>query len=291
MDARILFYDKTARFPSENLAINRACADLVKSGKKEFIGRIYSHKKGVILGKLQSISDVCLDACRAQGYEVVKRPSGGSAVVVDEDSAVCYSLFFPLEAFEKLDLDKIYKKVALPLAEALGSEFAVEGAYYLRVKKDGRSVPVAGHALYLQSEGVVQFDGILHLRSLDADAVSKLLKLRDLYQSDAGNFFAVDGRYYTLKGQEITDIDVSKASLVRSEKKELACFPGLLDLGVSLEDFVSALHSVVCGIFGPVEITGAFDFGTLKTSSDKKFGSHSCLGHCFVDLVEPEPKL
>lgn len=290
MDKRILFYDKTARVPSENLAINRACAGLVKTGKKDFIGRIYSHKKGVILGNSQSVSDVYTDNCKALGYEVLKRPSGGSAVVVDESSALCYSLFFNSGFFKGADLDRLYKAVTLPLAEKLGDAFSVKGMYYLRAEKDGKSVPVAGHAIHMQ-KGIVQFDGIVHLRPLDMDRVSKVLKLRDLYTSGGQAFFAVDGQYYDLQGKKLNGVDVSGAALLRSEKKELSRFPGLLELGISLEDFVSALHSVVCEVFGPAEKRDTYDFKKLGLSSDRNFGSHSCLGHCFVDLVEPEPKL
>ncbi len=86
MTAKMVFWDDLKiKGPSKNLAINRACANLVKKGNYDLVARTYLHDKGVILGRGESIRDVNEEFCKTKGYEVISRPSGGSAILVEPD--------------------------------------------------------------------------------------------------------------------------------------------------------------------------------------------------------------
>jgi len=298
LEDKVFFVEETPRSPKENLAINQHCINLVGNGKYSVIGRAYYHTKGVILGHNESLSDVNLENCEALGYEVVRRPTGGSAIVVDPKRVLCYSIFFlPRKFGLQGDVTDSYKRMAIPLATKLGKGVSVRGAYYLRADVGVDQVPIAGHALKIHSSAlgrVVQFDGVVNRTVLDAETISKLLKLRELHTSGGNNYMVVDGMIYDEKGK-ITE--ATKLVLVRSEREELERSVGLREIGITDKRFLQALHQVMEDNFGEVR-TKALKFGKRaiqKTSAEIERrigdGKRGLLGHCFVDLLEPEPIL
>ena len=171
LEDRVFFVDRKIHSPSENLAINALSVDLVKEGTYDFITRVYKHSPGVILGMRQSIADVDISYCDKLGYEVVKRPTGGSAVVVDPNGFICYSVFLNMEKLGiKGGPHPLYKAITFPLAQNLGENVFVEGTYYLRYKSNGSNIPFGGHAIKVHKKprkaDVYQFDGIINLESL-----------------------------------------------------------------------------------------------------------------------------
>jgi lipoate-protein ligase A len=295
-EKQLLVLEKNPRAPSENLAVNNIYSDLVRGGKLDFIARLYSHTAGIILGNTQSLFDIRPDICHEQNYEVVRRPTGGSAIPVDTESTLCYSLFFKTKP-NNLDLTKIYKSITIPLAKNLGSEFSVEGTYYLRYIKNGISYPIAGHAMR-SGKGVIQFDGVINLTQLDVDLFSKMIKLRELYKIGESNFIRMDGVTYNLRGKEVPDLSGKRGELLISEEKQLRNLLGLYDLRYSKMDFISALEKTVREVFGEVDTRESYsvpDTQIKQVQEDIKKGTNRgkkiCLGHCFIDMLEPEPKI
>lgn len=297
MERQIFIYDTKVKKPSENLAINWFCRDKIKDNSYDLIARVYSHLNGVILGRFESAQDVNEEFCRENGYEIVKRPSGGSAIITDPSLVLCYSIFFSADefGFGSLDHTKVYESIAIPLAENLGEMFSVEGAYYLRVGHNGSSLPIAGHAIRIE-DGIVQFDGVVNRTAFDMDQLSKVLKLRNLYSFNDQQYVVVDNQVFDLKGKK-SDVDISKAKLLRSERDELEKMVGLRDINMEDNHFVSAFLSTLRDVFGVVERVEGLDFGNFvediaeEIRRDSFEGQRVGLGHCFVDLVEPEPKV
>ena len=293
---RMFLQERGPRSPSENLAVNEACSRMVRDGSFEAICRVYTHRKGVILGNSQSVFDIYPERCDAHGYEVVRRPSGGSVIVVDDASTLCYSLFFGSDHFGRFDLTDIYKRITFPLAKNLGDAFTVEGTYYLRHSTEGKSYPVAGHAMR-SSRGVVQFDGVVNLTHPDMHTVPELIKLRELYSVADKIVIRMDGTAYDMKGRPL-DVDLSRARLVLSESDELKSMPGLRELGYSADGFIDALRQTFTTVFGKADRIDSYDFPQPELDHNREKlkkqvgkGNRICLGHCFVDLLEPEPKI
>jgi lipoate-protein ligase A len=76
------FLDTGALSPSCNMAIDRALLALHANGKSPPTLRLYQWRPpAVSLGYFQKRHDLDLEVCRRLGYEVVRRPTGGRAVL------------------------------------------------------------------------------------------------------------------------------------------------------------------------------------------------------------------
>lgn len=287
-DKMVFWNDTEIRGPKTNLAMNKACVDMVKNEDYDLVARVYRHSKGVILGFTESPDDVNKGYCKNHGYEITSRPSGGSAIIVDPELNLSYSVFFKNSNF---NVHEIYQKLTIPLAKKLGDGFSVEGNYYLRYKVGGEKVPIAGHAMK-SHEGVTQFDGVIHLKRFDKEHIDNVLNLRELWNYKGENYLKVDNAFFDMKGDK-ADIDVSNAYLVRSEKDELEKIIGLEDIGLSYDDFAIALQDSLNEAFGDVSTKTLYiddkvlqDYLAERESTVKN--PRKYLGHCFVDLVEEE---
>lgn len=296
LEKRIFLVENEPRQPSENLAINRYCIELVKNGSYDLIARAYTHRKGIILGRGESLGDVNEEFCNLKGYEIVERPSGGSVVVVNEDLVLCYSIFFNWKAFNfGNDIGKLYKAVTIPLAKRLGKNISVEGAYYLRANLGDSKIPFAGHAARVEGEGI-QFDGIINKTKFDIGLLGKLIKLRELYSYNGELYILLGNEAYNLKGERVYDFNSERAKLVRDERKELGKILGLRELGINEKHFIDSLYDTINEVFGITQKTGLKIKEDIKKlaqeiKDNSKGGKKGLLGHCFVDFIEPEPRI
>lgn len=80
------FLDTGALSPACNMAIDRALLALHAQGKSPPTLRLYQWRPpAVSLGYFQKRHDLDLEACRRLGFEVVRRPTGGRAVLHLDD--------------------------------------------------------------------------------------------------------------------------------------------------------------------------------------------------------------
>lgn len=295
MNEKVFYDDKTIRKPSENLAINNYHSNLISEKKYDAIARIYRHSEGIILGRNHDISDVNIDACNKNDYEVARRITGGLAVVVDP-SVLCYSLFVSKDIVQNNDIKDIYQKVVVPLAERLGNDFIVKGNYYIRQNIDGEYMPVAGHSMS-GSSNVIQLDGIVHKEPLDIPKAKTLLRLRELRDYGSERYIGFDDKIYDLKNRE-TDIPFGKTRLIEKEEDILSKIKGLSYSGIDEETFVDSFYQVLSSEFGEFyrdKLTGLEE--VLKDESlfnvlhDPTRNYKKARGHCFVDFADPEPEI
>ncbi len=296
-DKMVFWDDLDVKSPIRNLLINRACVDLIGKGEYDLIARTYFHDKGVILGRGESIEDIYEDVCEKDGYEVVSRPSGGSAILVGPDSTLCYSIFFNSARFGgRFNIHEVYKSIVLPLARNLGDEFSVVGNYYLRYNLDEESIPIAGHAIKSYGE-VTQFDGIVNLKRFDMAALEKVLRLRELWEFNGKKYLKVNGRFYDLDGGEV-NLDENSPQFLRSEKQELEKIIGLEEIGISTTKFKQNLRKSLEEVFGEVHRIKGLSFKDVELDRyaeylnlGNNYKGRRFLGHCFVDLVEEEQEI
>ncbi len=298
MANRMVFWDDLeVKSPSRNLAINRVCVDLVNNGGYDLVARTYLHDKGVILGTGESIEDINVEFCKKEGYEVVSRPSGGSAILVEPNLILCYSVFFNSKRFGgRFNIHRAYKSIVLPLTRNLGGKFSVVGNYYLRYNLDGQSIPIAGHAIKSYGE-VTQFDGVVNLKRFDMGVLEKVLRLRELWRFNGSKYLKVNGRFYDLNGKEAS-LDKDSPQFLRSERKELEKIVGLEDIGMSINKFKQTLKKSLEEVFGEIDRNcnlsvdeSNIDEHIKNLGLENNYKGRRFLGHCFVDLVEEEQEI
>lgn len=300
LEDRIFIDDEEPKSPSHNLALNVRFNELVSSGKYQAAVRIYKHKPGVILGRMESIADVNEDYCRTNNIEIVERITGGSAVVVGPDEALCYSAFIKVQ--NKFDLTENYKKLVTPILEELkkrGILAEVQGAYYIRVNKGDSKPPIIGHAATVRNNAM-QLDGIIHSKNLKVEQIQRILNLRQLYEFEGHKYVVAGNEVYPIVNgvpvEQMPKFRKEAGKLVRDEKNELEQIPGLFELKVSEEEFKEVLYNAFTNSLGSLREASLDEINQdnldiLKERFQKRpRGNNRGLGHCFIDLVEPEPK-
>jgi hypothetical protein len=305
LEKRILLIETNLELPRLNMLRNEQYKQLVKNGTYDVIARVYENKPGIILGKSQHISDVDIDACRTDSVDVSRRDSGGSAVYVDSQSGatLTYTLFARSKLFgEMTDRKKVYDSLVTPLVKHLGDDrFKVEGNFYVTAYSDGAFLPLIGHGFHETAgpNGVVQFDGLVHLMRPDVSKISEYLYLRDLYRANdlwyvktrAGLYRVVAERE---NGWSSVDEVTGDAQLVLSEHKQLSQMKGLVDYNVSKNDFLEAFKQTLNEVFGA--FVQKFS-GSILDGNDIDISDHDLKltdegrskvfnGHCFVFIPE-----
>lgn len=291
-------FDKTPDSPTTQLAINDYCYNLVGSGKADVIARFYYHKQGIILATSESLEGVNSKGVLELEYEITRRPTGGSAIVVSPELTLCYSIFISKKLLNSNSISDFYKSIIFPFVRNLSSDFTVEGAYYLRYENDNQRVPVVGHAMRSNKE-VIQLDGVAHLKSLDIDEVSKLLHLRTLLSSSERNIVRMNNRYYTLEGKLIEqNLVQNNLEVIGDERQILSSLIGLQEIGITSEEYVSTFRQTLEELFGGDGWRDDFHIDQEVVEINRrnirariKNGSLHALGHCFVDFLEPEPRI
>jgi len=115
----MLNYHKTWRFinskpcsASCNMALDEAIAVSVRKGDSPPTLRLYSwDKPSLSLGRFQKSSDINIEYCRANRIQIVKRPTGGRAILHGDELTYSFSVRTDHEPFSKGLLDS-YKKIS-----------------------------------------------------------------------------------------------------------------------------------------------------------------------------------
>jgi hypothetical protein len=284
----IIHDDPVPRKPREQLARNLRAAELVFEEAYGAIVRIYRFTPGVILGLNQSLDDVNREECERHGYEIVRRPTGGSAVIVDPEQTLCYSFFFPSNS-RLPNIVRSYHDIVVPFASHLGDGMIVDRLFSLI--PPGSEHPLAGHAMaHHYHNAITQLDGIFHVSAPDADRFARLLKMRELYEHNETPIIASNGSYYSRTGRVLADVDVRSLMFKRSEHDEISRFVGLRSIGMSESKVTRALYHTARMRFGPITLTDQLDYADLThhlervdraARTPKKWNAQ---GHCFVDF-------
>ncbi|HQL00373.1 MAG TPA: lipoate--protein ligase family protein [Smithellaceae bacterium] len=120
MTWRLLSYRQNSAF--ENMAIDEAVfEETVRTGKSPTL-RLYGWRPAAVsIGYFQDVAaGINLDRCRAEGVDVIRRPTGGKAVF--HSAEVTYSLV--ASRHERLfpdDIQETYRIISLCLVRALSS--------------------------------------------------------------------------------------------------------------------------------------------------------------------------
>jgi hypothetical protein len=293
MKKNYFIFDKEAKSATTHLAINKYCSNLINEGSADCIVRFYYHNNAVILANAESISDINENNAKQLGFEVLRRPSGGSVIVATPKDMLCYSIFLPTEIFDKKTASSYYKKFTFPLASKLGSEFEIAGAYYLRYQKQ----PIAGHAMKTEKK-YVQIDGLIHTQKPDIDLISKLIHLRELYKTEFGDSIKMNGNFY-FKDKILENYNENEFEFLYSEKELISNFPGLNSTPFTPETYSQKIKETLEELIKSkvwkekLELNIPIIKKYQKEINEElqKPRHQIAQGHCFVDFSEPEPEI
>ena len=85
--------------------------EILEEKKYDIITRIYHHNPSIILAVSETLEGINCPNANKLGFEITRRPSGGSAIIATPSLALCYSIFISLDLFETTDINKLYKKI------------------------------------------------------------------------------------------------------------------------------------------------------------------------------------
>ena len=272
-----------------NLAYNEACLNQVRSGYP--IVRIFTFSQpGLILAKHESLWDVRDD----HQHLATRRHTGGSVIYVDQNT-LGYTVIFRKKDLEKSIRD-VYRKLTEPIAQALreeGLNATIGNLFSLRV--DGKVI--GGHAQYRSTKGI-QYDGIVHIEKPDVEKIEKAIRLRTLCLSGSNKVVCIDGNVYDIDGTHLGQENQFALKTLRDERREISEMPGLREFGLSQRDYIDMIKQFFERVFNMQSVDD--DLRNFQSSAielaEKKYrnmdwvsdGKRKGLGHCFVDLVEPE---
>lgn len=272
-----------------NLAYNEACLNNVRSGYP--ILRVFTFSEpGVILAKRESLWDVRDDF----HYVATRRNTGGSVIYVDSGT-LGYTLLFHKDDLDSGRVMNVYKRLTAPLVAGLKEKgLPAELGNLFSIRLDGKVV--AGHAQYNRKDSV-QYDGIIHLKKPNVERIGEAIKLRTLSHNGSAHVICVDGEVYGLDGSFLGREEDFELNHIRDERQEISDMPGLEDFGLGKEEYTEIIRTSFERLFGmnskeelPDVDQEAENLRRNKyTNKDWiKKGSKRALGHCFVDLIEPE---
>ena len=144
MDRFRLLVDETAT-PAENMAKDEALLRRVIAGESEPCVRFYQWRPaGLSLGRFQKIDrGVDLKACEEYGVEIVRRLTGGEAVLHDDE--ITYSIVIPLNhpRFDGRGIVDTYRTISRALVRGLeltGVSSTMAGQAPTRPDPEGQGV-------------------------------------------------------------------------------------------------------------------------------------------------------
>ena len=231
--------------PNMNLAIDEVLTSEVGRGERPPTLRFWGwDRRAVILGRFQSVkNEVNVEAAEAEGIEIVRRISGGGAMLVDPAGAITWSIYAPESLIRGLSFAESYAFFdawVIQALRALGLE-----AWYAPLNDITASGGKIGGAAQAR-----RFNAVLHhvtmAYDMNGELLNRVLRVGKEKLSDKGIQSAAK-RVGPLRQQT----DRSREELI---EHFIAAF--------------SAQASVTEGSLTPAELTAAEELVTKRFATD-----------------------
>ncbi len=163
---------------AENLALDEVLLAEAHAGRlaSPVVRTWMPRRSTVVLGSSSHVArEIDLDACRAEGVDIVRRPSGGLTVVIGPGCLMWSVVAAVPEASPAID--QLHAMMLDPLCEAVcaaGRRVSRRGSSDLALELDGAERKVSGNALRVRRHAVL-YHGTL-LDDFDLDLVTRLLR-------------------------------------------------------------------------------------------------------------------
>lgn len=171
--------------PLQHLALDRVLLDEVAAGRRAPTLRIWEwSRRAIVLGIFQSVkNEVDMAACQQQGFEVVRRITGGGAMLVEPGNAITYSIYAPASLVAGMSFEAAYAYLDNWVLDAF-ADIGIK-AWYKPLNDITSAAGKIGGAAQARSGG-----GILHhvtmAYDMDATVMTKVLRIGREKLSDKG---------------------------------------------------------------------------------------------------------
>lgn len=166
-----------------NMALDEACCESVASGLVRPTVRFYRWSPSAVsIGYFQSLEDeINIEACVADGVDVIRRRTGGGAVYHDYDGEITYSVMVPEKDFcnadgERLGITESYREICGWIINGLqlvGIEAEFKPINDIIVSSSGKKI--SGNAQTRRGGVILQHGTIL--LTVDVKKMFSLLKV------------------------------------------------------------------------------------------------------------------
>lgn len=230
--------------PRMHLALDEVLTAEVGAGRRGPTLRIWEwDESAVVLGSFQSVkNEVDLEQAAAHGFDVVRRVSGGGAMLMGSGQIITYSLYVPAELVKGMTFADSYAYLDDWVLTALRS-LGIEASYQPLNDITSPSGKIGGAAQKRLGNGAV-LHHVTMSYDMDGELMAKVLRIGREKLSDKGTKSAAK-RVDPLRSQT----GLSRAEIIERMK---ATFVGLTDAvpgDITPEEYTAA-EALVASKFG-----------------------------------------
>lgn len=221
--------------PAMHLALDDVMAREVAAGRRPPTLRIWEwDTTAIILGCFQSLrNEVDMDEVARQKIDVVRRTTGGGAMLVEPGSTVTYSLYAPADLVRDMDFAQSYAFLddwVLKALNAMGIE-----ATYKPLNDITSPLGKIGGAAQKRFAGGVVLHHVTMAYDMDADKMVKVLRIGREKLSDKGTKSA-NKRVDPLRSQT----GLPRDEIVRRLKETFVSLNGGVEGQITPEEYAAA---------------------------------------------------
>jgi len=221
--------------PAVNLALDEVLATEVGEGRRQPTLRIWEwDQSAVVIGSFQSLkNEVDPEGAAAHGFEVVRRISGGGAMMMEKGAIITYSLYVPAELVQGMSFADSYAFLDEWVIVALQS-LGIDATYKPLNDITSPKGKIGGAAQKRFGNG-----GILHHATLsydmDGDVMTQVLRIGREKLSDKGITSAAK-RVDPLRSQT----GLSRAAIIDRMKETFTAMYGATPGDITDEEYERA---------------------------------------------------
>ena len=235
--------------PAMHLALDEVLATEVGDGVRGPLLRIWEwDESAVVIGSFQSLkNEVDPEGAAAHGYEVVRRISGGGAMMMEKGAIITYSLYVPASLVGGMSFADSYAFLDAWVLQALQS-LGIEASYQPLNDITSPTGKIGGAAQKRLGNG-----GVLHhvtmSYDMDGDVMTQVLRIGREKLSDKGIASAA-----------------KRVDPLRSQT------------GLAREEIIERMKETFAGLYGatPGELTAA-EYAAAEELVESKFGTEAWL--------------
>ena len=230
--------------PRMNLALDEVLTTRVGAGERRPTLRIWEwDESAVVIGSFQSYrNEVDPQGASAHGFDVVRRISGGGAMMMAAGQIITYSLYVPASLVQGMTFADSYAFLDDWVLQALRS-LGIDAVYQPLNDITGPSGKIGGAAQKRLANG-----GVLHHATLsydiDGQTMTEVLRIGREKLSDKGTASAAK-RVDPLRSQT----GLSRAEIIERFKDTFRAITGAEDGGITSEEYAAA-EELVASKFG-----------------------------------------
>lgn len=221
--------------PAMHLALDEVLATEVGAGRRQPTLRIWEwDESAVVIGSFQSVkNEVDPDGAAKFGYDVVRRISGGGAMMMEKGSVVTYSLYVPADLVQGMTFADSYAFLDAWVIDALRT-LGVEASYQPLNDITSPTGKIGGAAQKRLGNG-----GILHhvtmSYDMDGEIMTQVLRIGREKISDKGIASAAK-RVDPLKRQA----GVERAVIIEQLEKTFTALTDAVPGDITVDEYAAA---------------------------------------------------